>query len=56
MKSEEGSEDHGDIAAWRKIVDGHSLSRISGHRLVGAAQQIGASGDKRVINSLMGLT
>jgi hypothetical protein len=47
--------DPGDIAAWRKVIDGQSLWRISGHRLVGAAQQIGASGDKRVINALMRL-
>jgi len=53
MNNEEGP-DPGDIAAWRKIVDGQSLSRISGHHLVSAAQQIGASG-KRVINALMRL-
>jgi RNA polymerase sigma factor (sigma-70 family) len=51
-KKEEGP-DPGDIAAWRKAIDSQSLSRIPGHRLVGAAQQIGPSGDKRVINALM---
>ncbi len=48
MKSEKGTQDPGDISAWRKIFDFQSLSRISGRHLVSAAQQIGTSDNKRV--------
>jgi DNA-directed RNA polymerase specialized sigma24 family protein len=51
-KREEGP-DPGDIAAWRQVIEDQSLGRIQGHRLVAAAQQIGASGDRRVVEPLM---
>ena len=51
-KSEEGP-DPGDIAAWRQVIEDKSLGRIQGRQLVAAAQQIGASGDRLIINSLM---
>ncbi len=45
--------DPDDIAAWRLIIEDQSLGRIQGGQLVAAAQRIGASGDRRVINSLV---
>lgn len=55
MKSAEGPEDPGDIAAWQRIIGDQSLSKISGHRPVGAVQQIGSSADQRVINAVIRL-
>jgi RNA polymerase sigma factor (sigma-70 family) len=49
---EEGPEP-GDIAGWRRAIEGQSLPRIPGQRLVAAAQQIGPSGDRRVLEILM---
>jgi DNA-directed RNA polymerase specialized sigma24 family protein len=51
-KLQEGP-DPDDIAAWRKVIEDQSLKMIQNMKLVAAAQRIGASGDKRVINSLM---
>lgn len=53
MKTLEEGPDPGDVAAWRQVIEDRSLGRIQGHRLVAAAQQIGASGDRRVVNPLM---
>jgi RNA polymerase sigma factor (sigma-70 family) len=50
-KKEEGP-DPGDIAAWRQVIESQTLSRIPGHRLVAAAQKLGPSSDRRVINPL----
>jgi DNA-directed RNA polymerase specialized sigma24 family protein len=52
VNKEEGP-DPSDIAAWREAINSQSLSRILGHRLVAAAQHIGPSGEKRVVNALM---
>ena len=53
MDKKEDGPDPGDVNGWRRVIESEMLSKIQGRQLVAAAQKIGPSGDRRVINSLM---
>ncbi|MBP2157482.1 MULTISPECIES: RNA polymerase sigma factor [Asticcacaulis] len=53
MGKKEDGPDPGDVSGWLRVIESKMLSRIQGRHLVAAAQKIGPSGDRLIINSLM---
>lgn len=53
MDTKEDGPDSSDLEAWRQVIENQLLATIRSQNLVSVVQQIGSSGDRRVVEALM---